>query len=146
MQRLRAWEWSFNLAKEKPLTGAGFGAFVAHRVERRDGSVKAAESHSNYFQALGEHGFPGLFLYLALCFVAFQSTQRILRSTAGRHDMTYERDLGLMCQLCLVGYYVGGLTITHTYYELFYVLIGVIYVTRRSVEEKMTHAEKGQPG
>ena len=74
MSRLHTWHTLLNVALDRPLVGAGFGADNAAIFERYgpaemvnysyEGRVLVA--HSIYFQALGEHGFVGLFLYLAL--------------------------------------------------------------------------------
>ncbi len=83
--RLAVWGWTLDYAKENPL-GGGFSAYRANsftydmRVQQKDGNttktrfVEVTDSerafHSSYFEMLGEQGWPGLFLWLALNMVS----------------------------------------------------------------------------
>ncbi len=77
--RLAVWRWTWDFAREHPL-GGGFEAYRANRVvvatERTAGIGNTVEAnpiidkarayHSAYFEMLGEQGFPGLLLWLAI--------------------------------------------------------------------------------
>ena len=66
MGRINAWWAAFNLAKAR-LTGGGFDIatpYVFAQYAPHPELVLAA--HSIYFQVLGEHGFPGLAIYLTM--------------------------------------------------------------------------------
>src|SRR5215467_3197650 len=81
--RLNAWSFSWALAKDNPLMGGGFDAFTPALFARYAPTAKDVHGpHSIYFGVLAEHGFIGLFLYLALiasCFAALHRTMRIAR-------------------------------------------------------------------
>jgi putative inorganic carbon (hco3(-)) transporter len=125
-QRLATWRYAVDLANSRPITGGGFGAFMGNNyVEGR----AWLEGHSNYFQALGEHGYVGLLIYLLLCVATFQLARRTERTCHGRDDLLWARDLSVLLRIGLVGYFVGGLTINHTYLELFYVYVVLVMVT-----------------
>ena len=66
MGRINAWHMAFNLAKDRPL-GGGFDAFQwdMFAIYAPDPD-NVHDSHSIYFEVLGEHGFVGLGLFLAL--------------------------------------------------------------------------------
>jgi len=145
-QRFDAWVWTIQFVNQRPILGGGFGAFRAHVVEMSEDRTKSLLAHSNYFQVLGEHGYVGLVLYLALCIASFRAASKIFRIARDRPDMRYERDMAFMIQTMLVGYFVGGATITHTYYELFYVLIGITRVLRAQVDEKLAVQATKSPG
>jgi len=68
--RLNSWATMFNIAKASPFVGAGFEASTTELYERYspDPTFGTQAAHSIYFQALGEHGFVGLALYLLLYF------------------------------------------------------------------------------
>ena len=81
MSRLRTWETLFRAALDRPLVGVGFRADSPVVFERyapgadeydatSDGVFVA---HSIYFQVLGEHGFVGLALFLALGIVSWRT-------------------------------------------------------------------------
>ncbi len=42
-----------------------------------------------------------------------------------------------MLQVSLVGYFVGGITINHTYFELYYVLMAMMVITHALVEREL---------
>ncbi|MDH3588597.1 MAG: putative O-glycosylation ligase, exosortase A system-associated, partial [Gammaproteobacteria bacterium] len=66
--RTDAWYVSWRMAKDRPLTGGGFSA-VEHLgtfIKYRPDATRGRAAHSVYFQVLGDHGFIGLGLYLAM--------------------------------------------------------------------------------
>jgi len=84
--RIRVWEWTIDYVKENPL-GGGFNVFVINSVTLPtetgvDLVVKGKAFHSIYFEVLGEHGFVGLFLFLAIAGFSFLYLWKAVR--AGR--------------------------------------------------------------
>lgn len=87
--RVLVWRWTWNFALQNPL-GGGFNSFMVNRIE----SVSSNPSeppvvqfgrafHNIYFAALGEHGFPGLAVYLSiliLTFVGLHAIRKRLRA------------------------------------------------------------------
>ena len=76
MGRINAWWMAWNLAKAN-FTGGGFdiyepAVFQAYAPNPTD--VHAA--HSIYFQVLGEHGFIGLILFVAIWIAVWRSAER----------------------------------------------------------------------
>lgn len=79
--RLAVWAWTLDYVKQNPF-GGGFNAFLQNRiryekvavvgeagnqtVERSTEVDKARAYHSAYFEMLGEQGWPGLMLWLAI--------------------------------------------------------------------------------
>src|SRR5262249_15498543 len=73
--RMNAWAYSRNLAYEYPITGGGFATFTPELFSRyAPARAVIIGAHSVYFGLLAEHGFVGLFLYLALICSCFAST------------------------------------------------------------------------
>jgi probable O-glycosylation ligase (exosortase A-associated) len=73
--RLQSWTVAWNLARDNPLTGAGFNfeygnirdRWLAYGSEEYEWALRRAQAaHSIYFQVLGQHGFVALGLFLAL--------------------------------------------------------------------------------
>ncbi len=143
-QRFDAWKYNINIANNSPILGGGYNVYLGYIVDAGDWSF-ARPAHSNYFQVLGEHGYVGLGLYLIFCLSMYWTTVWVRKKTAGRPDMKYEYDLALMLQLCFVGYFVGGLTITHAYWEPIYTLIGLSLAMRGLVERRLSLQGEGQP-
>jgi probable O-glycosylation ligase (exosortase A-associated) len=128
MSRLNQWMFAINLAWEYPLTGGGFGAFdrdlfLRYAPEPDD----VYNGHSIYFQILGEHGFLGLGVFMALLVAALLSLRRLRRIAPGVPEIPQLADYAQMLQLAIVAYAVSGAFLPLAYFDLYYYLIvGVI--------------------
>ncbi|MEA3230231.1 MAG: O-antigen ligase family protein [Thermodesulfobacteriota bacterium] len=85
-QRLTIWEDSFNLVKDFPLTGSGFGTFkdLYPKYRHFPGHMVVEHAHNDYLELLAEGGIPGtllVFWFLAVFF--FKSVPAFLK----RNDM-----------------------------------------------------------
>ncbi len=85
MGRLNAWQTAINVARDHPLVGGGF-EFHSQAVFARYAPVPEDfhSMHSIYFQVLGEHGFVGLALFLAIWFFTWLRSMRLARMTKGQ--------------------------------------------------------------
>lgn len=127
MGRINAWWFAFNLANDRPIVGGGFRAFQPDLFERyAPDPEKHHDSHSIYFEVLGEHGYVGLIIYLLLIWFAFRTGSRVLKLTKGDSDSRWAYDLASMVQVSIIGYLVGGLFIGLAYFDLFYHLIAIL--------------------
>lgn len=87
--RTLVWKWTWDFATEHPL-GGGFEVYRTNRLvlpmAGPDGEPimqYGRAFHNIFFAVLGEHGFPGLVLYvsiMALAMLGLQSTRRKLRA------------------------------------------------------------------
>jgi len=138
MGRINAWYMTFNLAKDRPLTGGGFdiydpGVFLAYAPDPMD--VHAA--HSIYFQVLGEHGFVGLFLYVLIGFLTWRDCSWIVRNTKGHEDLQWASSLATMIQVSLLGFFVGGAFLSLAYFDVPYYLVVAVAGSRRVVQRML---------
>jgi putative inorganic carbon (HCO3(-)) transporter len=139
--RFNAWWMAYNLAKERPFTGGGFDIitedlFFLYAPNPED--LHAA--HSIYFQALGEHGFVGLGLYLLLGWLTWRTGSWIIRNTAKRKDLHWAFALARMIQVSLIGFAVGGTFLSLLYFDVPYYLMAAMVVTRILVEKELKNA------
>lgn len=134
-ERLRAWAWAVDLANSKPLVGGGFGAFSTFVDVRSNGTIAQREAHSNYFELIGTQGYAGLGLYLLLGGVTLITAFQTARKARWHPEMFWARDLMYATQVALVGYFVGGLTITHAFWQPYYFLIVLVAATKRWVDK-----------
>jgi probable O-glycosylation ligase (exosortase A-associated) len=141
MGRLDAWVGALNLAKDRPLVGGGFGIYSDHVLGRYTPSQKARSAHSIWFQYLGEHGFPGLFLFALLWFLVWRHASWIIKQCHGREGWTWAADLSRMIQVSLIGYFVGGALLQLAYYDGPFYLLIVIVLLRALVQKEITAAE-----
>jgi probable O-glycosylation ligase (exosortase A-associated) len=140
MGRLNAWKMAWNLAKDRPI-GGGFEVttpelFARYAPNPRD--IHAA--HSIYFQILGEHGFPGLILFVLLWWFVWRDAGRLREIGARGPPFAWVGHLGAMIQVSLTGYLVGGAFLSLAYFDLPYDLLVLIVVARMVVETAQPEA------
>lgn len=136
MGRLNAWRMAWNLARDRFL-GGGFDvsdASIFARYAPTPSDVHAA--HSIYFQALGEHGFVGLFIYLALGIATWRTAAAIIRRTRGQPELRWAHGLATMSQASLIGFAVGGAFLSLLYFDMPYYLMAALIATRIIVERQ----------
>jgi probable O-glycosylation ligase (exosortase A-associated) len=149
--RVDAWEVAFDVALDHFPMGAGFYGPQRHAIFHHylpDAEAHAA--HSIYFQVLGEHGFVGLAIYLALLVAAFLNTVRLRRLTRDHSELRWVFDLASMIQVSLVAFCVGGAALSLAYYDVFIVevalLLPLMKIARDMVKAKRkTERDAGQP-
>jgi putative inorganic carbon (HCO3(-)) transporter len=141
MGRINAWWMAFNLAKARPLVGGGFEIYDSETFERFapiPTDVHAA--HSIYFQALGEHVFVGLALYLLLVIFTWKCATWIIRATANREDLKWAASLARMSQVSIIGFAVGGAFLSLLYFDVPYYLMAAVVATRIIVENELKNS------
>ena len=95
------------------------------------------DAHSIYFEVLGEHGFVGFFLFLALGIAALREAGRVSAQARASPELSWAADLGAMLQASIVGYAIGGLFLGLAYFDLYYHLIVLIALLRTTVDERV---------
>ena len=155
MSRIWTWKTLWNAAIDRPLIGAGFRAdnqFVFNKyapyeaVVALKGAVFVA--HSIYFQALGEHGFVGLGLYLLLGLWTWFGAGRLARLTTNVPEFSSWVPLLMrMTQVSLIGFAVGGAFLSLMLLDLTYYIPGVVVLAHATVHERLRQSRIHQePG
>ncbi len=96
--RILVWEWTLKFVQSHPF-GGGFNSYVVDTISfpAADGGapivIHGKAFHSMYFEALGEHGWPGLGLLLALLVATFGTLWRVARKCRRLVDMAWCGDL-----------------------------------------------------
>lgn len=143
--RLAAWKISTLIALDHPFTGGGyravtdpalwhyyrgftphFGPIVTPPIPP-DMEPKAA--HNVYFQVLGDHGFPGLILFLLILGASYLSVRRSYRY-AVKHNIEWMANLCSAITVAFVGYCITGANVSLAYFDLAYALMGMVVVVR----------------
>jgi putative inorganic carbon (HCO3(-)) transporter len=141
MGRVNAWHMATNLAMDRPL-GGGFeiydaGVFARYAPVPED--IHAA--HSVYFQVLGEHGFLGLFLYLALGFLTWRSGTWVIKNSKLDPELKWAAELVPLLQVSMLGFAVGGAFLSLAYFDVPYFLMAAMVATRLVVERHLKAAK-----
>ena len=136
MGRINAWHMAYNMAKDR-FFGGGFepaeaSTFFLYAPDPTD--VHAA--HSIYFQALGEHGFVGLAIYLLLGWLTWRSAAWIVRNSRDIPDLAWAGSLAKTIQASLIGFAVGGAFLSLLYFDVPYYLMGAVVAIRVLVERR----------
>lgn len=138
MGRINAWKMAFNLANDKVLIGGGFeiwnGVTFSRYAPDPDDPHAA---HSIYFQALGEHGWVGLLLYLSLGVLTWRKGTWIIRKTNHLPDLKWAAHLATMIQVSLIGFAVGGAFLSLVYYDVPYYLMMAMVAAGSLVEKAL---------
>ena len=130
--RFTAWSYATEVALQSPWLGGGFRVFVLNNIRHgAGGSSEYLNAHSIYFEVLGELGFLGLALFLALLLGGMLTAGRLMRRERERPDLHELARLGAALQVSLVGYAVGGALLNMAFFELFYHLLAILIVADR---------------
>lgn len=147
--RVAAWKVSVNIANDNPFFGAGFDATQVNSIWERykyddnfidiviptEMGFKAA--HSNYFQVMGDLGYVGLIIFLALLGSAFLTRWEVKAlSKKSKRDVTWAVDLATAINLSLVAFMAGGAGVSLAYFELAHLEIVMLSVIRRLLLEQ----------
>jgi probable O-glycosylation ligase (exosortase A-associated) len=139
MGRINAWLFASNLVMDRPIVGGGFNTFTPALFQIYAPNPAAFHDvHSIYFEALGEHGFVGLALFLLLALLTWRTGSRLIR-LAQAPEHAWARHLGAMLQVSLIGYWTGGAFLGLAYFDGYYVLISLL-VLALTVLEREVHA------
>lgn len=141
MGRISAWWTAFNVARTH-LFGIGFELArpeLFAQYSPYPDMVHAA--HSIYFLVLGNHGFVGLFLFLAIFVLCWRQANRIRRWAKGRPELQWCHQLASMCQVSLVGYAVGGAFLSLAYFDLPYYVMIIVAATHQWVKRQAVQTE-----
>jgi O-antigen ligase len=114
---------------------------------RSEGSLqKGRAAHSIYFEVLGDTGFAGLALYVAMLACAWLNTALVLAAARKRPDLDWADELARMLQVSLVGLMVGGAALSMAYYDGFMIVLmitaALLHVVRQPQDQTVRAAAK----
>jgi probable O-glycosylation ligase (exosortase A-associated) len=150
MGRVRAWKLNTLVAMDRPFFGGGFSSMEDAKVwtaylpkfssldviPTGDPDIPRA-AHSIYFQALGDTGFTGLFLYLGLLATTFLSLGKIRRMAANNEHLGWAYELAGSLRLSMIALVVAGAALSVTFYDLPFIVFTLVSVLRRTVRDEL---------
>lgn len=141
IQRLQSWSVAWNIAKDRPLTGAGFEfeygdparwyTYAEQKYLWATTYPKAA--HSIYFQVLGQHGILAALLYVGLLLGTLGSLGRSKTFASTRPELSWIAIYSSGMQIALVGYMVTGAFLSSAYFDLAWLFFALSAVLAREV-------------
>ena len=151
LTRLLVWGWTWRFVQSHPL-GGGFAVYTKSVIvypakddEEEPVVVIGRAFHSIYFEVLGEQGFLGLALFLALAGNTFWSMQRLRRHTRNRTEMHWCRDLAGALQVSLLILLVCGAFIGIAFQPMFYMLFAMGSCLQQHVRRALAAAPQLRP-
>jgi probable O-glycosylation ligase (exosortase A-associated) len=148
--RIQSYKFALNVAVHRPLVGGGFDDYKSAPLWQAYAPADAEQRaiHSIYLRTLGEQGFPGLVLYLALLLVSWRNCRRVRRQTAAIPEMKWAFDLASMLQVGLVAFMAAGTFLPMPYFDLTFQLMALsavllVYCTQAIRERQGVGADSG---
>jgi O-antigen ligase len=125
------WKFSVNLADAHPIEGGGFDVFYVPIVAQRymPPGFNARAPHSIYFEVLAEHGYVGLYLFLAMLLTGWFSAATNRKRYKEYEETHWLSELNNACQLAIVAYVVGGLTVNIATFDIIYHVLAIIVMS-----------------
>ena len=140
--RIQSWTVAYNIAKESPVTGAGID-FEHYPDARRWFSYAdptavtfmhgTSVAHSIYFQILGQHGFVGLGLFLAVLFTSLSMLGKVAKQSRSHPEVEWIANYASAIRVGIVGYMVAGAFLSSAYFDLIYVFVSLAAILRREL-------------
>jgi putative inorganic carbon (HCO3(-)) transporter len=141
MGRLNSWGFAINVANDRPLTGGGFRVFSGDQFLRYGPDpFEALDSHSIYFEVLGEHGYLGLALFLGLLVSSLLTIREVERWIRGNPSVAWASEYCTMLRLSLVAYAVGGAFLGLAYFDLYYDVVAGVILLKIIVRRELAQA------
>jgi probable O-glycosylation ligase (exosortase A-associated) len=123
--RFDSWRYALEIAREHPVVGGGFEIFRGNKAVTEAGYRSA---HSIYFEVLGEHGWVGAGLFLALGLGAYRTARSVIRRASEDQKLSWAADLAAMVQVSIAAYAIAGLFLNLATFDLYYHLIAIVVI------------------
>jgi O-antigen ligase len=127
--RVEMWAMGLQMVQESPLFGVGKGNFAVY--------TRKLVAHNSALEAMGETGFPGMFLWIAIIYMGFKHIIVRLRETV---DPTEKQAL-LAVMMSLSGYLISSLFVSLET-EIMYFLLGMTAAVGRFTTQPVGFTRK----
>jgi len=148
LARVNAWKISVAIALHNPVLGGGFHAVQALQVwsmfkesiaflsfiPTPPVEAMGRAAHSIYFEVLGDTGFVGLFLFLAIWVNGWRTAGAVRKIAEGRSDLRWAGELAGMLRVSLLVYAISGAAVSMAYFEMFYIVVATAAVLKRCAQ------------
>lgn len=135
--RINAWHTAFNVAKDR-ITGGGMEMFRPSVFRQyAPEPFRVHDAHSVYFEVMGEHGFVGFGMFMAIMGFAWLRGSSIIRRTKKIAELKWAHDLAAMTQVSIVGYATGGLFLGLAKFDFYWHLVAILVILDRLVRQAL---------
>jgi probable O-glycosylation ligase (exosortase A-associated) len=150
--RIDFWKISLRVAEVRPITGGGFWVTNFPDITNKmlEGTTlrrltRPRATHSIWFDALSEHGWPGLALFVAIAGYSLYNCSWLIRHTRGRPDLDWANLLGRMGQSTLTGFWVSGSFASLAYFDEYWCVMFIFDSARRIAAREIAAQASAHP-
>jgi putative inorganic carbon (hco3(-)) transporter len=135
-QRLVSWGTTWNFVMDYPIAGGSFRSlpnvdlFQRYQSEPLPEGFLSSGPHSIYFQTLGEQGFVGLAMYLALIMSAMVSLRGLSRRSQLLPSTAWIKTYTDIIEVSLIGFLVSGAFLGLADFDLFFQMIACTIILK----------------
>jgi putative inorganic carbon (hco3(-)) transporter len=144
MSRIHLWRIARRIAELHPIMGAGFRAtfwpgIINPMLEGTDipKLERPRAVHSIYFDALSEHGWVGLALFVMIGGYSWFTCSWLIRKSRDRPDLAWANLLGRMGQPVLVGFWAAGTFASLAYFDQYWCILFIFDAARLVVAREI---------
>ena len=125
-----------NVANDN-ITGGGFHIVGSEEIQQRYAPNRdfRLAPHSIYFQVLGEHGYIGLGLFLAIWVFTWLGASGVIRASKANPELRWAGTLAAVTQVSLVAFLVGGAFLNLAYWDMPYYEVLIVAVLQYVVKQ-----------
>jgi len=132
LNRINAWKMTVNVASDRAF-GGGFDLWAVETyrkyravTERKEDPRRSA--HSIYFGVLGEHGWPGLFIFILIGIMTWRQCSKIIKESKNNEELEWLASLMRMMQVSLIAYGTGGAFLSLAYFDLYWHFVAITVI------------------
>jgi probable O-glycosylation ligase (exosortase A-associated) len=128
--RILVWKWTLGFVADHPL-GGGFASYIVDHIEipassSGPGATEFGRAfHSIYFEVLGEHGYPGLFIFLLLAGSTFVMLRRLAKKARPHPELKWVVGLSDALQSGLAVFLTSGAFVGIAFQPMFWYFISM---------------------
>lgn len=128
--RVLVWRWTLGFTATHPL-GGGFQAYLVNHIELPATATSPAIQefgrafHSIYFEMLGEQGYPGLMMFLALTVLTFIKLRRLARKARDYPELEWVGSLSNALQSGLAVFMTSGAFVGIAFQPMYWYFIAM---------------------
>lgn len=137
--RINAWHTAFNVAKAR-ITGGGIEMFrPAVFKQYAPEPYRVHDVHSVYFEMMGEHGFIGFSLFMAIMGFTWFKGRLIIRQSKRKPDLKWAQDMAAMTQVSIIGYAACGAFLGLSYFDYYWHLVAIMVILHHLVTQELAY-------
>jgi probable O-glycosylation ligase (exosortase A-associated) len=151
--RIYLWKVALQIAEQRPFVGGGFRVTFWPEVTNRllvgtnlPDLTKPRAVHSIYFDALSEHGYVGLALFLMITIYSWFNCSWLIRHSRDQPNLDWANLLGRMGHGVIVAYWIAGAFASQAYLDEYWCVVFLFDAARRIVARETASTVDAIPG